>query len=65
MEDEAMFVREAVAVAMEAQDQGVARLARSREELMRAAHASMREAKRTTRLLMDAGLVPPMPGEDT
>jgi malate dehydrogenase (oxaloacetate-decarboxylating) len=63
MDDEALFVREAVAVAMKAQDQGVARLSRSREELVRGAEAVMREAKATTRVLMEAGLVRRMPGE--
>jgi len=64
MEDEAVFVREAVAVAMKAQEQGVARLARSREELARTAEATIREAKTTTRVLMEAGLIRRMPGED-
>jgi malate dehydrogenase (oxaloacetate-decarboxylating) len=65
MEDEALFVREAVAVAMKAQEQGVARLARSREDLAREAEATIREAKTTTRVLMEAGLIPRMPGEDS
>jgi malate dehydrogenase (oxaloacetate-decarboxylating) len=65
MEDEAVFVREAVAVAMKAQEQGVARLARSREDLTRTAEATIREAKTTTRVLMEAGLIPRMPGEDS
>jgi malate dehydrogenase (oxaloacetate-decarboxylating) len=61
MDDEALFVREAVAVAMKAQEQGVALLARSREDLARAAESIAREAKATTRALMDAGLIPRMP----
>jgi malate dehydrogenase (oxaloacetate-decarboxylating) len=64
MDDEAVYVREAVAVAMKAQEQGVARLARSREELTRIADATIREAKTATRVLMEAGLIREMPGED-
>jgi malate dehydrogenase (oxaloacetate-decarboxylating) len=63
MGDETLFVREAVAVAMQAQAQGLSRLPRSRGELVRGAEAVMREAKTTTRVLMEAGLVRPMPGE--
>jgi hypothetical protein len=48
-----------------AQEQGVARLARSREDLTRTAEATIREAKTTTRVLMEAGVIRRMPGEDT
>jgi malate dehydrogenase (oxaloacetate-decarboxylating) len=65
MEEETVFVREAVAVAMKAQEPGVARLARSRDDLTRTAEATMRDAKTTTRVLMEAGLIRRMPGEDT
>jgi malate dehydrogenase (oxaloacetate-decarboxylating) len=61
MDDETLFVREAVAVAMKAQDQGVARRPRAREDLVRGADAIMREAKATTRVLMEADLVRRMP----
>jgi malate dehydrogenase (oxaloacetate-decarboxylating) len=64
MDDETVFVREAVAVAMKAQEQGVARLTRSREELTRSVAATIRGAKTTAGALMEAGLVPPMPGDD-
>ena len=64
MDDEAVFVREAVALAMKAQEQGVARLTRTRDDLARTAEAVMREAKRATRALMEAGLIREMPGED-
>jgi malate dehydrogenase (oxaloacetate-decarboxylating) len=65
MEDEAVFVREAVSVGMKAQEQGVARLARSRGDLTRTAETIIREAKTATRLLMEADLIPRMPEEDT
>ena len=61
-DDETVIVREAVAVAMKAQEQGVARL--TRDDLARTAEVVMREAKRATRALMEAGLIREMPGED-
>jgi malate dehydrogenase (oxaloacetate-decarboxylating) len=64
MEDETLFVREAVAVAMKAQEQGVARLARSREDLVQTAEATMRAAKTMTLLLMEAGVIRGMPVND-
>ena len=56
-----VFVREAVAVAMKAQEQGVARIKVSREELTRRAEKMIREARETTALLMKEGYIPPVP----
>jgi hypothetical protein len=46
---------------MKAQEQGVARLVRSREELARAAERVIHEAKAAIRALTDAGLIAPIP----
>jgi len=57
------FIREAVAVGMKAQEQGVARVKASREELTKRAEKMIREARETTALLMKEGLIPPAPQE--
>jgi len=56
-----VFIREAVAVAMKAQEQGVARIKASREELTKQAEKMIREARETTALLMKEGFIPPAP----
>jgi len=56
-------VREAVAVAMKAQEQGVARIKVSREELTKQAEEMIRQSRETTTLLMKEGLIPPAPGD--
>jgi len=58
-----VFVREAVAVAMKAQEQGVARIKASREELTKQAEKMIRQSRETTALLMKEGLIPPAPGD--
>ncbi|MBI4188053.1 MAG: NADP-dependent malic enzyme [Chloroflexi bacterium] len=63
MDDWQAFVREAVAVAMKAQEQGVARIKASREELSKQAEKMIREARETTALLMKTGHIPPVPAE--
>ncbi|MFC2052595.1 NADP-dependent malic enzyme [Chloroflexota bacterium] len=55
------FIREAVAVGMKAQEQGVARIKASREELTKQAEKMIREAMETTALLMKEGYIPPAP----
>ncbi|MFC1977959.1 NADP-dependent malic enzyme [Chloroflexota bacterium] len=57
------FIREAVAVGMKAQEQGVARIKASREELTKQAEKMIREARETTALLMREGYIPPAPGD--
>ena len=56
-----VFVREAVAVAMKAQEQGVARIKVSREELTKQVEKMIRQSRETTALLMKEGLIPPVP----
>ncbi|MDP2916684.1 MAG: NADP-dependent malic enzyme [Dehalococcoidia bacterium] len=56
-----VFVREAVAVGMKAQEQGVARVKISREDLAKQADKMIREARQTVDTLMKTGLIPPPP----
>jgi len=64
MDDWEVFPREAAAVGMKAQEQGVARLSISREELLSKAKATIRQAQDMTRFLMEKGLIPPVPNEN-
>jgi len=61
MDESDAFIREAVAVAMKAQEQGVARIKASREDLTRRAEQIIREAREMTALLMKEGYIPPAP----
>ena len=63
MEEWEVFPREAVAVAMKAQEQGVARLELSREELYKKAEATIRQAREMAHLLMREGAIAPAPEE--
>ncbi len=56
-----VFIREAVAVGMKAQEQGVARVKASREELTKQAEKMIREAREITALLMKEGFIPKAP----
>ena len=56
-----VYIREAVAVAMKAQEQGVARIKASREELTERAEKMIKESRETVGLLMKAGIIPPAP----
>ncbi len=56
-----VFVREAVAVGMKAQEQGIARLKVSREELTKGVEKIIREAREITALLMKEGYIPKAP----
>ncbi len=55
------FIREAVAVGMKAQEQGVARLKVTRRELTKQAEKMINEARETTALLMKNGFIPKAP----
>jgi malate dehydrogenase (oxaloacetate-decarboxylating) len=55
------FPAVAVAAGLKAQEQGVARLAKSREELHRGAERMMRHAREAVQVLMSEGLIPPPP----
>jgi malate dehydrogenase (oxaloacetate-decarboxylating) len=61
MDEWEVFPREAVATALKAQVQGVARLARTAEQLRAGAEKVIREAREATQLLMRARLIPPAP----
>lgn len=61
MEDWEVFPREAAAVGVRAQEQGVARLILSREELLRRAKETIQQAQEMTRFMMEKGLIPPVP----
>jgi malate dehydrogenase (oxaloacetate-decarboxylating) len=61
MDEWELFPREAVAVALKAQEQGVARLDLSRDELYRMADTKIRQARDMIQVLMDEGLIPPAP----
>jgi malate dehydrogenase (oxaloacetate-decarboxylating) len=56
-----VFIREAVAVAMKAIEQGVAREKPSRKELTQRAEKMIGESREATALLMKSGLIPPAP----
>ena len=56
-----VFIREAVAVGMKAQEQGVARIKVSREELTKQAEAMIKSARDMTDLLMKEGFIPKAP----
>ncbi len=57
MDDLEVFVSEAVAVAMKAQDQGVARVKRTRQDLHDTAYALIKRAHDETRTLMQDGYI--------
>jgi malate dehydrogenase (oxaloacetate-decarboxylating) len=61
MDEWEIFPREAVAVALKAQEQGVARLDLSADELYRRAEAKISEAREMIQVLMDEGIIPPAP----
>ena len=61
MDDESVYVREAVAVGMTAQEQGVARIAAARDELARIAARRIERARRMSRALEEAGVIEAMP----
>ncbi len=61
MDDWEVFPREAVATAMKAQEQGVARILTSREELYAQAEATIRQAREMAQALMRGGFIPAAP----
>jgi malate dehydrogenase (oxaloacetate-decarboxylating) len=63
MDDWEVFPREAAAVGVRAQEQGVARLSLPREELLDKARQIIWQAQEMTRFMMDKGLIPAMPEE--
>ena len=63
MDDRDVFPREAAAVGMKAQEQGVAGISISYEELLSKAESTIRQAQDMTHFLMEKGLIPPVPEE--
>ena len=61
MEEWETFVREAVAVGMKAQEQGVARLRMSRSDLTKQVEKMIKEARDMTNMLMKQGFIPKAP----
>ena len=56
-----VFPREAAAVGLKAQEQGVARLKLTHAELLDRAEQTIKQAQDMTRFLMDRGLIRAMP----
>jgi malate dehydrogenase (oxaloacetate-decarboxylating) len=63
MDEWELYPREAVAVALKAQEQDVARLDLSRDELYRLAEDKIRQARDMVQVLMENGIIPPAPDE--
>jgi malate dehydrogenase (oxaloacetate-decarboxylating) len=63
MSDWEVFPREAAAVGVKAQEQGVARLSFSYDELLSKAQEIIRQAQDMTRFLMEKEIIPPVPAE--
>jgi malate dehydrogenase (oxaloacetate-decarboxylating) len=61
MDEWEVLPREAAAVAMKAQEQGVARLTATRENLLAQASATIRAARDQVQVLMEKGLIAPVP----
>ena len=61
MDDWEVFPREAVAVAMKAQEQGVARLSLSHDELYQHAHQIIKRSRDLTHMMMKDGFIAPPP----
>jgi malate dehydrogenase (oxaloacetate-decarboxylating) len=63
MDDWEVFPREAAAVGVKAQEQGVARLSATRDELLGRAKQTIQQAQDMTRFMMEKELIPPLPEE--
>ena len=61
MDDWEVFPREATAVGMKAIEQGVARIKMTREELLKKATATIKQARETTQWMMREGLIATAP----
>lgn len=63
MDDWEVFPREAAAVGMMAQEQGVARLTKSYEELFEHATTIIGRSRKMTKMMMDEGFIAEAPEE--
>jgi len=61
MDEWEVFPREAVAVAIMAQEQGIARLTKSREQLYDEASRVIKRSREMTHIMMREGIITPMP----
>ncbi len=61
MDEWEVFPREAAAVGMKAIEQGIARIARTKEELIKMAEKKIKNARDTVQLLMKEKFIPPAP----
>ena len=61
MDEWDVYPREAVAAAMKAQEQGIARLSKTREQLYEEASVIIRQAREATQCLMREGFIAPAP----
>lgn len=61
MDDWEVFPREAVAVAMKAQEQGIARIAKSYDELLQGAYTIIKRSRDLTHMMMKEGFIPEAP----
>jgi malate dehydrogenase (oxaloacetate-decarboxylating) len=61
MDEWEVVPRVAAVTALKAQEQGIARLARTREELVSAAAETIKTVRQTTSMLMEKGFIRPMP----
>jgi hypothetical protein len=64
MDETEVVVREAVAAGMMAQQEGVARLSRTREQLVCAAQEAITTARASKKVLMRERLIRPVPAAD-
>jgi malate dehydrogenase (oxaloacetate-decarboxylating) len=61
MDEWEVFPRVAAATAMKAQEEGVARLVKSAEQVYQEARAMIQRARDATHVLMREGIIPPAP----
>ena len=61
MDEWEVFPREAVAVGLKAQEQGIARVKRTREQLFEEAETHIRRSRDMTAKLMETVFIPPPP----
>jgi malate dehydrogenase (oxaloacetate-decarboxylating) len=63
MDDWEVFPREAAAVGVKAQEQGLARLQLSYAELLQHAHDMIQRSRNLTQMMMTGGFIPEAPSE--
>jgi len=64
MDDWEVFPREAAAVAMKAQEQGLARIAMTYEQELENAKHIIKRSRDLTRVMMDQGFIAPVPVDE-